>query len=152
VRQIGRFVDELLDASRIQAGRLGLELERVDLVAVVREAMARLEPQIVASGSRVTVIAPRPVIGHWDRARIDQVATNLISNAIKFGAGQPVDINAHSDGNRAYLVIRDHGIGIAHERQESIFEPFERAVSARHYGGLGLGLYIVRKVLEAMGG
>jgi len=80
------------------------------------------------------------------------VVTNLLSNAIKFGAGNPVDVTLQGDASRFQLTIRDHGIGIAPEYLFRIFNRFERAVSTRHYGGLGLGLYITRRIVEAHGG
>jgi len=78
--------------------------------------------------------------------------TNLLSNAIQFGQGRPIQITARSHHGKAVLEVRDHGIGVARDRKKAIFEPFERAVSARHYGGLGLGLYICRSIVEALGG
>lgn len=80
------------------------------------------------------------------------LASNLLSNAVKFGAGKPIEISIEQAQGRARLEVKDHGIGIAPERRERIFERFERAVSARHYGGLGLGLDICRRIVEAHGG
>jgi signal transduction histidine kinase len=84
--------------------------------------------------------------------RVEQVVTNLLSNAIKYGAGRPVEVAVSGDDLLARLTIRDHGIGIPLEHQARIFERFERAVSDRHYGGLGLGLWIVRQIVDALGG
>jgi signal transduction histidine kinase len=92
------------------------------------------------------------VVGRWDRSRLEQVVANLLSNAFKYGSGKPVEIEIALEPERARLSVKDQGIGIPPERQGRIFERFERAVSARHYSGLGLGLYIVRRVLEALGG
>jgi signal transduction histidine kinase len=80
------------------------------------------------------------------------VIANLLSNACKYGAGKPIRVEVGLDGKLARLSVRDHGIGIAPADRERIFERFERAASARHYGGLGLGLYITRQVVEAHGG
>jgi signal transduction histidine kinase len=91
-------------------------------------------------------------VGRWDKARIEQVVANLLSNAIKYGAGKPIEITVEADGTTARLTVADHGIGIAPDRVPRIFERFERAVSSLHYSGLGLGLYIVRRVLDALGG
>ena len=98
------------------------------------------------------VDAPVPVKGTWDRARIEQVISNLLSNAIKFGNGRPIEICVYQDGPRARLEVADHGIGIPSGVQETIFEPFARAAPSRQYGGLGLGLYIAREIVEALGG
>ncbi|HLM45903.1 MAG TPA: ATP-binding protein, partial [Myxococcaceae bacterium] len=93
-----------------------------------------------------------PVVGRWDRARLEQVVTNLVSNALKYGAGAPLEVSVRSSGSLALLEVTDHGIGIAPENLERIFGKFERAVSVRQYGGFGLGLYIVRQLVEALGG
>jgi signal transduction histidine kinase len=92
------------------------------------------------------------VRGYWDRLRISQVVTNLLSNAVKYGAGKPVEVEFGPREDRAWLVVRDQGIGIDPADQPQIFERFERAVSSRNYGGLGLGLYIVKRIVEAHGG
>jgi PAS domain S-box-containing protein len=151
-RRIGRFVDELLDVTRIRAGHLRFVFAPVDLVEVAREVASRSKKELTRSGSPLSITAPGAVVGQWDRARLIQVLTNLLSNAIKCGLGRPIELSIDSDGKAARLCVCDHGIGIAAEAQRRIFAPFERAVSDRHYGGLGLGLYIVRTVLEGLGG
>jgi signal transduction histidine kinase len=83
------------------------------------------------------------------RSLLEQITSNLLSNAIKYGPGKPVDVNVHAVEGTARLTVRDYGIGIAHEAVARIFDRFERAVSPRHYGGLGLGLYIARQIVEA---
>jgi signal transduction histidine kinase len=98
------------------------------------------------------VVASGRPIGQWDRFRLTQVATNLLSNAIKFGQGRPITITVKEDNGVTTLEVQDHGIGIPPERIDQIFKPFERAVSARNYGGLGLGLFIVYTIVEALGG
>ena len=92
------------------------------------------------------------MVGRWDRARMEQVVANLLGNAIKYGSGGPIDVELRAHEGQARLVVRDVGIGIAEDRVGSIFGRFERAVSSRNYGGLGLGLYIVRRIVEAHGG
>lgn len=152
VDRLARLVEELLDVSRIKTGRLALEPEEIDLVALVRDVVARFSNDAARAGSRLDLAAEGPVVGTWDRLRIEQVLTNLISNALKFGAGRPVEVTIRSHGPLAEVEVRDHGIGIAPEDVERIFHRFERAVSARAYGGLGLGLYIARQLVEAHGG
>jgi len=100
----------------------------------------------------VRLEAQAPVVGNWDKARLEQVVTNLLSNAIKYGAGAPIAINVRTFDGRARLAVRDEGIGVSPSERGRIFERFERAVSAKHYGGLGLGLYIVRRIVDAHGG
>jgi len=154
-RQIERLtalINNLLDISRITAGRLDLDLEPVDLAAVAKEAAARFGEELARAGCVLELRAEGECVGRWDRLRLEQVVTNLLSNAAKYGAGRPIEIEVNGGEATARFSIRDHGIGIPAEHQARIFERFERAVSDRHYGGLGLGLWIVRQIVEAFGG
>jgi signal transduction histidine kinase/PAS domain-containing protein len=151
-RRLARFVDELLDVAKMRAGQVHLELTDVDLGEVVRDVVARLASDLDRSGSSITIACDKPCIGRWDRSRLDQVVTNLLANAIKFGMGRPIEVRVSESGGAAKLVVRDHGIGIPADRLAGIFNPFERAVSARHYGGLGLGLYVVHQIVSGLGG
>ncbi|KFE66237.1 ATP-binding protein [Hyalangium minutum] len=146
------LINELLDISRITAGSMRLTWEEVDLVSVVHEVALRFEAQATQAHVTIHVQEGGPLVGLWDRLRLEQVVTNLLSNALKYGAGKPVVIGTESDGTHARLTVRDEGIGIAPESLSRIFGRFERAVSERHYGGLGLGLYITRQIVEALGG
>jgi signal transduction histidine kinase len=101
----------------------------------------------------VTVHAPAPVEGQWDRTRLEQVTHNLLSNAIKYSAGHPITVTVEeSPPGTARLVVEDQGIGIDPERLRHVFGRFERAVPASNYGGLGLGLYVVQEIVNALGG
>jgi PAS domain S-box-containing protein len=151
-RRLGQFVEELLDLGRIDAGLLQFQYTEVDLGEVVRDVSLRLGVELARAGSSLSITAGSHVTGSWDRNRMDQVMTNLLSNAIKFGLGKPIEISVHAHQGWATLSVTDHGLGIAREVQDRIFKPFERGVSARHYGGLGLGLHIVKTVVEGMGG
>jgi signal transduction histidine kinase len=150
--RLTRLTNDLLDVSRIEAGRLELEVGDVELGALVREVVERFEVDLVRSRCAISMGDGAPVVGRWDRSRVDRVVTNLLSNAIKFGAGKPIDIRVSAARGVATLVVRDRGIGIAPEQRDRIFGRFERAVSERHYGGLGLGLYICRRIVEDHGG
>ncbi|HEX8437927.1 ATP-binding protein [Archangium sp.] len=152
VSRLARLVDELLDVSRIVAGRLELHPEEVEFTAVVKELVAQLDPERERTGSTLTVQAEGPILGIWDRSRLEQLLTNLISNALKYGAGKPIDVTASVLDGWVTLTVRDQGIGIAPEDQARIFERFERAVSVRKYGGLGLGLWIAWRIVDAFGG
>ncbi|HVG63148.1 MAG TPA: ATP-binding protein [Hyalangium sp.] len=153
VKKLSELVNDLLDVARIAGGRLRLELEEVELGTLVREVITRYEPEAMRAGSKLTLEeAPEAVTGHWDRLRLEQVITNLVDNAIKYGAGKPIRVFVDSDANRARLRVRDEGIGIAPEHLSRIFERFARAVSDRHYGGLGLGLYITHTIVQALSG
>lgn len=152
VDRLTGLVARLLDISRLSAGRLELDLAEADLAEVAREVVEKFEEEAARSGTRIVLDAPERLAGRWDRVRLDQVLTNLLSNAVKYGPGKPVDVRLEDRGDRAALTVRDRGIGISPEDQARIFERFERAVSRRHYGGFGLGLWIVRQLVEAMGG
>jgi signal transduction histidine kinase len=151
-RRLGQFVEELLDLGRIDAGLLQFQFTEVDLGEVVRDVSLRMGVELARAGSSLSITAESHVVGHWDKSRVDQVITNLLSNAIKFGLGKPIKLNVQQHQGWATVSVTDHGMGIPQEAQDRIFKPFERGVSARHYGGLGLGLHIVKTVVEGMGG
>jgi PAS domain S-box-containing protein len=150
--RLSALIENLLDVSKIESGRLDLKLEPVDLAAVASEVAHRLKSRALEVGSALDVEVEPGVIGVWDRARLGQVITNLVDNALRYGRGRPVAIRVAKDVAVARLSVRDHGIGIEPEHHERVFERFERASPARSYGGLGLGLWISRNVVTAMGG
>ena len=151
IDRLEALIHELLDVARITAGRMELRREEVDLATVAAEVVERHAEQAARAGSTIALDA-HAARGQWDRLRVEQVVTNLVSNAVKYGAGQPIEVAVAADGDRARIVVRDHGIGIPPEDRARVFERFERAVSDRHYGGLGLGLWISRQIVEAHGG
>lgn len=151
-KRLARLIEDLLDLSRLTAGRLALHLEPVDLAVVVRELCEQSREALAAAGCALTLSLDEALVGNWDRLRVGQIAENLLSNAIKYAPGAPVAVTARRDGDHAVLVVADRGIGIAPEAVGRIFGRFERAVPAREYSGLGLGLYIVRQIVEALGG
>jgi signal transduction histidine kinase len=150
-QRLEKLVAALLDVSRSHMGRLELDVEEVELGAAVGDALAHIEDEAAQSGSALEVRGS-PVRGYWDRLRISQVVTNVLSNAVKYGAGKPVEVRYGTSPAGAFVAVRDQGIGIDAADQRHIFERFERAVSSRNYGGLGLGLYIVKRIVEAHGG
>ncbi len=154
-RQVKRqlhLVNDLLEVSRLDTSEFQLRPEPLDFVPLTREVVERFAPELARTGSRLTLHAPAPVTGHWDRARLDQVVSHLVSNAVKYGQGNPIQLTVEAHEGLARLVVQDAGIGIAPEHQERVFGRFERAVSERNYGGFGLGLWMTRQVVEAMGG
>ncbi len=160
-KQVGRLtelVDALLDVSRAASGQLQLRLEDVDLVAVTQAVAERFKDDLVSAGCSLSLIVTggtgrdRAILGRWDRLRLDEVITNFLSNAIKYGAGKPIQIRVSATKTMATVEIEDHGIGISPDDQQRLFERFARIVSPEHYGGFGLGLWIVKLLVEAMGG
>jgi signal transduction histidine kinase len=143
----------MLDAASIASGRQFLRCPATtDLAAVVREAAEAFAPVLQRGGCTLELRADEPVVGEWDAAQLDAMVTSLLENAAKFGAGKPVEVCVRRENDAATLSVSDHGEGIPPDEVGAIFEEFKRAVPARHYGGLGLGLYIARAIAEAHGG
>jgi len=153
IRKLTELINELLDDSRISAGRLQLSMAEVDLRDVVEEVVARFHQQAMQAGCPIEVtIVGDAITGHWDPLRIEQIVTNLLTNALKYGAGKPVRLRVEALPSKAKLTVQDDGIGIPAEHLGRIFDRFERAVTDHHFGGMGLGLYITRKLVVAHGG
>ncbi|MBI5069160.1 MAG: hybrid sensor histidine kinase/response regulator [Deltaproteobacteria bacterium] len=150
--RLGELVNRLLEVSRLTTGQLELSPEPFDLAELVRRLAERFAEPLEDAGIVLAIHAPAPVRGRWDRGRVETIAASMLSNAIKYGAGRPVDLGAALRDGVARLWVRDRGIGIAPEDQARIFERFERAVPEHHYGGFGVGLWVARLVAEAHGG
>jgi signal transduction histidine kinase len=155
--RLGRLTEDLLDVTRLASGPPSLRLSPVDLAALVREAVGRARDEAERVDSPLSLEAPATLVGQWDAMRLEQVVTNLLSNALKYGAGKPVRVVLERVGPEgpaglARLVVEDRGVGIPPEAQERIFERFERVASVRHFPGLGLGLWIAREIVSALGG
>jgi signal transduction histidine kinase len=153
-RRVARLIDDLLDLGRIRSGQLELEFSVFDLCELVRDVGAQMEVQAARVGSKLQIELQGPVIGRWDRERLRQVVTNLMANAIKYGQGRPIVVRVAADNERrdARLEVADNGIGIAPEFHARIFEAFQRVNGDGRRDGLGLGLYIVRSIVEQLGG
>jgi len=151
-RRLGGFVDDLLDLGRISTGQLHFELEEIDLGTVVRDAVSRLAGVLTPTGTAITITTEGNLIGQWDRARLDQVVTNLVSNAIKYGEGKPIQISVLETNGHVVMKVADSGIGIEPAMRTKIFDAFQRASGAKRYGGLGLGLHIAKTIVVGMGG
>jgi len=150
--RMGQLVDALLDVSRIASGKLRLNLEPFDLGDSAREVTDRMRESAAAAECELSLEVSGPVEGRWDRLRIEQVLMNLISNSIKYAAGRPICVSVARDGETALIEVSDSGPGIPAAQLPRVFERFERAASARHYGGMGLGLYVARQIAETHGG
>jgi signal transduction histidine kinase len=152
VDKLGEMTGQLLDISRIAAGRLSVALEQVDLGAVVSDVVTRLFPP-TPNMPPVAVKLDSPAVGRWDRGHLEQIASNLVGNAVKYGGGKPVDVHVSRAGSTAKLEVTDHGVGIPPEEQEKIFARFHRGATSRPKApGVGLGLWITRNLVETLGG
>ena len=152
IDRLTTLVDFFLDVSRIAAGTLQLDLVDVDAAEVLREVAARHAEDAARAGSTVRVEAPEHLVGRWDRMRLDQLVHNLLSNAIKYGEGKPIELTLEGSDGTARLRVRDQGIGMNPAELDHVFERFRRAGDPRARGGFGLGLWIVRRVVDAFGG
>ncbi len=148
--RLSTLMNTLIDAQHDGSGHIVLARTELDLAELVSAIADRMRPRadLVGSTIEVCVASQR---GRWDQLRLAQVFTNLLTNAIKYGRGGPINIEGVATPSHVEIHIRDHGIGIESRDAERIFEKFERAVPA-NYGGLGLGLYITRQLIEAHGG
>jgi len=150
--RIAALVEKLVEVSRLTVGQFPIELESTDLAGLVRGVVERGRKHGERAGCDVKVVANASVRGRWDRARIEQVIESLVSNACKFGSQRPVEITVTADEEAAHIAVVDHGVGIAAEDQPRIFARFARLADPRHTGGLGLGLWLSRQIVEAHGG
>ncbi|QSQ21383.1 PAS domain S-box protein [Pyxidicoccus parkwayensis] len=152
-QRLGQLLLNLLDLSRLSSGKLLLDVAPVDLAELAHEVVERFAEQAEEAGCKLVFDAELGLVGRWDRLRLDRVVTNLLSNALKFGKGRPVEVRVERVGaQRARLRVKDQGQGIALASQGRIFNRFEREPSAGKHAGFGLGLYIVRQLVEAHGG
>lgn len=151
-KRLSGLVERLLDISRLEVADLSIVRETMDLTQLVLEVVQTTTAQAEQASCEILVAAPGPVVGAWDPFRLEQMLTNLLANAIKYGAGRPIEVALEQRGAHAHLTVRDHGIGVAPQDHDRIFLRFERAASVQNYGGLGLGLYITRHIVGVHGG
>ena len=152
---IGEYIRRattLLDISRITTGQFRAELSVVDLSRIMREAVHRHRAGAERTGCRLEPSIEDNVSGLLDELAVKQIVDNLLSNAVKYGAGEPIEVSLFRNGIAARLTVRDHGIGISEEDQARIFGAFERAVTRREHCGFGVGLWVVRQLVDAMRG
>jgi len=152
IRNMVRLIDDMLDVSRMRSGTLSVRPVQTELSALLRRVVDDLSEQAAAAGCVITLDAPQPVEGRWDEFRIEQVIVNLLTNALRYGSGKPVEVSLRRTDNGAHIEVRDHGVGISAEDQQRIFRQFERVGDGKSADGLGLGLYITRHLIEAHGG
>jgi signal transduction histidine kinase len=152
IKSLIRLIEDMLDVSRIRTGKLSIRSRQCDLAALVRSLLENFSQQIEAAESTVTLQADQPVIGSWDDFRIEQVISNLITNALRYGAKSPISVKVYSEAGQAVVEVRDQGIGISEDNQQRIFQQFERVSATHAVHGLGLGLFISEQIVTAHGG
>ncbi|NOK15492.1 hybrid sensor histidine kinase/response regulator [Corallococcus carmarthensis] len=152
LQRLSRLVEQLVDVSEFVTGPLDLSREAVDLAELAANVVAQAQEKALRADCVLTLEAPLPVVGSYDRARLSQLLASLVDNALKFGMGKPVEVAVARAAGRVSVAVRDHGDGIGPDDQERVFERFERAVPANHHGGFGLGLWMARHIAEAHGG
>jgi len=152
IQSMVRLIDDMLDASRVRSNRLSIRPTQVELTGLLERVVENLSHQAADANTIITLHAHPPVTGLWDAFRIEQVAINLLTNALRYGQGQPVDVSLHLLPGSVRMDVCDQGMGIPEAAQQRIFEQFERITGNDGTGGLGLGLYITRQLVEAHGG
>jgi PAS domain S-box-containing protein len=152
LQRLTRLIDDMLDISRINSGKLSMNLEEFELCTLVNDVVERNLELFKAKGAEIKIDSDMPINVRWDRFRIEQVITNLLTNALRYGASKPIHIEVRNELGHAVIIIKDQGIGIAKEDLERIFHRFERVSGTNETKGLGLGLYIVSQIIEAHNG
>jgi signal transduction histidine kinase len=147
-----RLTEQLLDVSRIEAGKLQLSQQPADLVELVRGIVHAV--QETTQKHTLSLIAPETCFTMVDQMRLEQVVANLVGNAVKYSPnGGAIDVTlSQPDPTRIEMVVRDWGLGIPADRRENLFDRFYQAHGEGNFGGLGLGLYVSRQIVELHGG
>jgi two-component system OmpR family sensor kinase len=154
-RQTRHFVRRsttLLDISRLAAGSFRIDREPTNLTVVVRDVLRDLGPEAASARCELQPSIEDDVIGPWDRAALAQVAHSFLSNAITYGAGQPIDVFLRRDRSMVAIGVRDRGPGISQADRERIFSSFAEAIGAHERAGFGLGLWVARQLAVAHDG
>jgi signal transduction histidine kinase len=148
-KRLTNLINDMLDVSRIAAGKLVLNTELIDLTELIRNLLESFQEDFRVAHCEVTFEATHMIQGLWDRSRIEQVVINLLTNAMKYGRGQPIQVIVTQEDYWAKIQVIDHGIGIPLEFQRHLFERFERSKTAETFQGLGLGLWISNQIVSA---
>lgn len=149
IERLNSLVDDLLDVSRIQSGKMSMNLECADLASLLRNSIERLKEHIASASCDLQASLQDGIWGNWDPNRIEQVVVNLVGNAVKYAPSSKIQVTLSQVQDRAVFCVHDNGPGIPDEQQKRLFQRFERAGASKNIGGLGLGLYIVRQIVEA---
>lgn len=153
ISRLNRLINDMLDVTRIRSGQLSIEKERLDLKILAEETIERLRGMFVIAKAEVPILLPcESIYGYWDKMRIEQVLTNLLTNALRYGEGKPITVHIQKYENKVQLSVKDQGVGIEKKHHQKIFDRFERASMSNEAQGLGLGLFIVKELVAVHGG
>jgi signal transduction histidine kinase len=152
IKSLIRLIEDMLDVSRIRTGKLSIRPSRFDLVQLVSNLLDNFKPQVEAAECSTRFTAEQPVVGNWDEFRIEQVISNLLTNALRYGGKSQIDVRVYVQDGQARVEVQDQGIGISEENQKRIFQQFERVSAKTVVAGLGLGLFISEQIIATHGG
>jgi signal transduction histidine kinase len=150
--RLTNLINTFLGAAQISAGRSEPDRESVDLAVVVQNIVDKLQDDLDWAGCECRFDPRAPVVGRWDPIQLELIVANLVSNAMKYGAGKPIEIELFADDKTARLAVRDRGVGIAPEHHQRIFQKFVRVPGSSATSGVGLGLWMVKHFVDAHGG
>jgi signal transduction histidine kinase len=154
VTKLNTLVDDMMDVSRIRTGKMTMEWEEMDLCQLIRDIFKRMKMRFVTAKYKIPIFetSSEKIIGTWDKLRLEQIITNLLTNAIRYGNGKPIKVKLHLSATTVQISVQDQGIGIAQENLDKIFDRFERIGDRSEISGLGLGLFIVNSLVRALEG
>jgi signal transduction histidine kinase len=148
LKRILKIVDDMLDVTRIESGTYGLDKTQVNITELVKYIIKNH----FFNTDLIALHLDEDLWGNWDPYKIEQVLVNLLSNSIRYGEGKPIIVSVRKIDGEVSIQVKDSGVGIALHHRSKIFDKFERGLASKNYGGLGLGLYITKKIVDAHGG
>ena len=152
LNRLEHVVEELLEAARVHAGDIEVKRERVELAQLVRDCHQQLAARAAAEGCSLTLDLDERAVGSWDREKLTQVVSNLLSNAIEYGRRRPIHVTLQTQGAQAVLSLQYRGLPVSREDCERLFQPLSVPDTAHHPGGVGVGLYVSRELVRVLGG
>lgn len=152
INRLTHLVQDMLAITRLGKGVIRLNRSKIKLNQIINDVLHDLSELISASHSELHLDLEDSIQGNWDKERLEQVLSNLVTNALKYGRGKPISIRTSLDNNWARIEVEDQGFGIPEESNKRIFERFERDISSSEVSGLGVGLFISREFINSHGG
>lgn len=152
IDRLKRLVDDILDISRISSGKLSMKYETINVDNFMTEVVERMALNFPKFNQLVSVHMHTPVLVHWDSLRIEQVITNLMSNAFRYGNNSNIELLTYIEAENIIISVRDHGTGMSAAEQSKLFEKFKFESGHKECSGLGLGLYIANEIVKSHGG